>query len=92
MKSVESESKSLQRYNIIARILTDNPNAQTEDAIEWIQKLCKIMQVPSLKKLGLKKKEIPAAVEQSKKSSSMKGNPIALEDSELTEILVKAFN
>jgi len=40
----------------------------------------------------LKKEDIPAAAAQSRKSSSMKGNPIELHDDELVEILEKAFD
>ena len=84
------ESKSLERYNIIARILTNNLNSQAGEAIEWIQNLCKTLQIPSLQKLGLEKKDFPLIVAKSRKSSSMKGNPIELKDEELTEILEKA--
>ena len=84
------ESKSLDRYNVIAKILTNNQNAKAEHAIEWIQELCKVMQVPSLKILGLEKKDIPTVALKSRQASSMKGNPIELNDDELIEILEKA--
>ncbi len=90
LKARDPESKSLERYNIIAKILTNNKNAQAEQAIEWIRNLCKTMQIPSLKKLGLEQKDIPIAAAKSRKSSSMKGNPIELTDEELAEILEKA--
>ncbi|MBN2588602.1 MAG: iron-containing alcohol dehydrogenase [Sedimentisphaerales bacterium] len=86
------DSKSLERYNIVAKILTNNQNAKAEQAIEWIRNLCKTMQIPSLKKLGLEKKDIPIAAAKSRNSSSMKGNPIELKDDELVEILEKAFD
>ena len=70
--------------------MTNNLSAQAEDAVKWIQKLCKTLQIPSLKKLGLKKEDFPTAIAKSRKSSSMKGNPIELKDEELAEILEKA--
>jgi alcohol dehydrogenase class IV len=90
LKARDPESKSLERYNIVAKILTNNKNSQAEQAIEWIRNLCKTMQIPSLKKLGLECKDIPIAAAKSRKSSSMKGNPIELTDEELAEILEKA--
>ena len=85
------DSKSLSRYDIVAQILTKRADVQAEAAVEWIQQLCKSMQIPSLKKLGLTKDNFPVVIEKAKKSSSMKGNPIELEDVELEEILEKAF-
>jgi alcohol dehydrogenase class IV len=84
------DSKFLERYNVVAKILTNNQNARAEEAIEWIRNLCKTMQIPSLKKLGLENRDIPTAAAKSRKSSSMKGNPIELKDEELSEILEKA--
>ena len=91
LKARNPDSQSLERYNIVAKILTNNQNAKAEQAVEWIRNLCETMQIPSLKKLGLKKENFSAAVEKSRKSSSMKGNPIELNEEELTEILEKAF-
>ena len=85
------DSKSLERYKIIAQILTNKPDARAEDVIEWIQQLCKSLKIPSLNKLGLMKDDFPEAITKARKSSSMRGNPIGLEDTELAEILEKAF-
>lgn len=90
LQARNSESKSLERYKILAQILTNNPGTQVEEGIEWIRKLCETLQIPSLKKLGLEKKDFPMAIDKSHKSSSMKGNPIELMDEELAEILEKA--
>jgi alcohol dehydrogenase class IV len=84
-------SKSLERYNIIAQILTNKPDAEAQDAVKWIERLCKSLQIPSLEKLGLKKQDFSETAAKAQKSSSMKGNPVGLEDIELTEILEKAF-
>ncbi len=85
------DSKALERYNIIAQILTKNSRAKSMDAVKWILQLCKSMQIPSLEKLGLKEQDFPETAAKSRKSSSMKGNPIELNDDELIEILKKAF-
>ncbi|MBN1973004.1 MAG: iron-containing alcohol dehydrogenase [Sedimentisphaerales bacterium] len=92
LKARKPDSKSLERYNIIAQILTNNPNAQAADAVEWIKNLCTVLHIPSLEKLGLKKQAFAEVVSKAHKSSSMKGNPIELTDVELAEILEKAFD
>lgn len=88
----QPDSTVLKRYDIIAQILTNSARAQAADAVEWIQKLCLKLQVPSLAKLGLQKQDFPTAIAKLQNSSSMKGNPIELAEDELHEILTKAFN
>ena len=92
MQARTPDSKSLEKYNIVAKILTNDQNAKAQQAIEWIRNVCRTMQIPTLNKLGLEKKDIQAVAVQSRKSSSMKGNPIELNDDELVEILEKAFD
>lgn len=91
LQARKPESKALERYNVIAQILTKNPHAQAVEAVEWIRKLCNCLNIPSLGKLGLKKQDFPEVAAKSLKSSSMKGNPIELNADELAEILEKAF-
>ena len=85
------DSPELKKYDIIARILTDIPAATASDAIEWIDNLCRTLKVGSLRELSMTESQIPAAVEKSKNSSSMKGNPVKLTEQELTDILNNAI-
>jgi len=48
------------------------------------------LKLPSLDEFGWKESDFPTVVAKAKKSSSMKGNPIALTDDELMKILKKA--
>jgi alcohol dehydrogenase class IV len=91
LQTRKPDLKVLERYKIIAQILSNNPRARAMDVLEWTRKLCTCLHIPSLKKFGLKKQDFPGTVTKAQKSSSMKGNPIVLEDIELTEILEKAF-
>lgn len=91
LQSRAPRSPALRRYNEVAQILTGKPTAQSADGIAWIQDLCMALKVPPLAESGLKEVDFPDVVEKSKRSSSMKGNPITLTDTELTEILRKAI-
>jgi len=86
-----AHSPVLERYNELARILTQSTEARAEDGIAWIRDLCQRLQVESLAHLGLNKADFPAAVAKSRKASSMQGNPVRLTESELLEILQMAL-
>jgi len=49
--------------------------------------LCAVLKVPTLTELGLEEKDFAAVVAKAKKSSSMKGNPIELTETELVQVL-----
>ncbi len=85
------DSPALVRYQELAPLLTGNAQASTGDAVAWIQDLCNSMKIPSLKHLGLTTALIPEVAEQSRHSSSMKGNPIELGREELEVILLKGL-
>jgi alcohol dehydrogenase class IV len=86
-----ADSPMLARFNELARILTRSTKARAEDGISWVRNLCQTLQVESLAHLGLSRADFPAVVAKSQKASSMQGNPIALTEEELLEILQMAF-
>ena len=49
------------------------------------------LSIPSLSAYGMKSSDIADLVQRGKQASSMKGNPIALHDDELAEILERAL-
>jgi alcohol dehydrogenase class IV len=85
------DSPGLARYNELARMLTQNPEARAEDGIAWIKNLCQKLQIQSLAQLGLSKADFPAVAAKSQVASSMQGNPIRLTEAEILEILNKAL-
>jgi alcohol dehydrogenase class IV len=85
----EADSPALARYDEIARLLTGTAAARAVDGIAWVQGLCEAFNVPPLAEFGLKEQDFPTVVAKAQKSSSMKGNPVALTDHELMEILKK---
>lgn len=77
----------LERYTEVARMLTGNPYAAAEDGVAWVEDLVDRLELAHLGEYGVDPNEFPAVIERSKKSSSMKGNPIELLDEELVTIL-----
>ena len=86
------EHPALGRYAEIAVLLTGNPAAQAADLIAWIGQLVVDLEIPGLRSYGFSQVEASALVTAAQRSSSMKGNPIALEDDELCEIIERALD
>jgi alcohol dehydrogenase class IV len=80
-------SPALARYDQIAQLLTGNVKAKAADGLKWVQDICLKLKVPPLLEFGLNEQDYPAAIAKAKKSNSMKGNPVALTEDELMEIL-----
>jgi alcohol dehydrogenase class IV len=80
------------RYAEIARILTGETEAMPIDGAEWTAELVKALNIPPLSAYGMSQRNFPEAVEKTMKANSFKGNPIVLEERELTEILEKALS
>jgi len=84
-------SPALTRYDDIAKILTGQATAQATDGVDWVHTLSMALHVPPLSTFGLSTADFPTVVAKSQKASSMKGNPLALTDEELTAILQQAI-
>jgi alcohol dehydrogenase class IV len=91
LQSRAADSPVLNRFTELAKLLTGNSNATTMNGVEWIQSLCAKLDVPPLASYGMTRADIPAVVEKAQNASSMKGNPIELDEEELTNILVAAL-
>lgn len=85
------ESPAAARYEEAAQILTGSPLASAEEGTEWVQSLCRDLNIPSLSEFGIGESDFPEIVAKSARSSSMKGNPLPLTDDELTSILAAAL-
>ncbi len=91
LKKAADGQATLARYDDIARILTGDPVAGAGDGVDWVRRICEDLEVPSLTGLGLTTSEIPNLVEKAQKASSMKGNPVSLNETDLTRILENAL-
>jgi alcohol dehydrogenase class IV len=91
LKERARNSAPISRYDEIARIVTGKSNARAFDGIEWVQRLCAELKVPRLTHYGIAEADFPDIITKSRNSSSMKGNPIALTETELDAVLRKAL-
>jgi alcohol dehydrogenase class IV len=71
-------------------LLTGSPHATAADGVTWVQELCLELAVPSLGSYGLTESDFATLIAQAERASSMQGNPVKLEESELREILRRA--
>lgn len=85
------ESPALEKYREVARIVTGNRNATPDDGLHWIKAISTNLFVSGLEEFGIAESDFPAIIEKAKNASSMKGNPIALTDEELTGILADSL-
>ena len=84
-------SPALLRYREVAQIVTGAEEATIEDGIRWVRDLVRELGIRSLGSLGIGAADLPELVACGQRASSMKGNPIALDDAELQAVLVAAL-
>jgi alcohol dehydrogenase class IV len=65
--------------------------AQIRRAMGDLGELIRALKIPPLRGYGVMRENFPEIIEKAKKSNSMKGNPVVLEDDELREILEHAL-
>ena len=85
-----SQQETMRKFNEVAQLLTGKQGTQARDGILWLKGLVAVLKIPPLASYGIKKSDFPEIIAQAKRASSMKGNPVELNDSELTGILEKA--
>lgn len=85
------DSPLLQRFEHVARVLTGHEGASVTDGIAFVEELASELQVPGLASYGMTSADIAEVAAQAASASSMKGNPIALTDTELCSVLERAL-
>ena len=91
-RSPTSEAAAiLQRYRVVARLLTGRDAAQPEDGVLFVHELSRELQIPSLAKFGMGPEHAKEVVEKSARASSMKANPVTLSNEELTEVYLHSL-
>jgi alcohol dehydrogenase class IV len=91
LRNREPENPTLERYTVIARILTGNEGATADEGVAWVRQLCDALHVPPLATYGLSEGDFPSVVQKASAASSMKGNPIQLTNEELRAVLAQAL-
>lgn len=87
----KNQATLLARFGEAAKILTGEKSATADDAIFWTKTLILKLQIPSLSDFGLSTADFPILAEKAKNSSSMKGNPVELNNEQLFTILEKSL-
>jgi Alcohol dehydrogenase, class IV len=82
---------ALERYAVIARLLTEHDQATAEEGIEWVRALCAELKVPPLRMWGIAEADLPGVVEKAARASSMQANPLPLTSEELLAVLTAAL-
>jgi len=82
---------ALQRYDAIAKILSNKSSATVEDGVQWVRNFCNHAKIPPLSVYGLSEADFGRILETATRASSMKGNPITLSEVELRNILQKSL-
>jgi alcohol dehydrogenase class IV len=94
-KNREPNSPVLNRFVEVSEILSgrnkQNEKVDIDNCAIIVKDFLSVFEIPALGNFGLTKDMIPDLAEKSKNSSSMKGNPILLNEQEMQEIIEKAF-
>jgi alcohol dehydrogenase class IV len=85
------DEATLGRYAEIARLLTGDAAALPDAGAAWVRQLVADLGIPPLAAWGMTSAHIPAVVAKAKQASSMKGNPVRLDDETLAAILTGAL-
>ena len=81
----------LGRFREVAALLTGRAAARVEDGVVWLEQLTSELEIGPLRAYGVREADFPRIIDKAGRSSSMKGNPIALTEGELREILSAAL-
>ena len=80
-----------QRFDQVAQILLNDPSAGAAQAIRWLFDLRSRLQIPGLAAYGIQPADCPAIASAALQASSMKPNPVRLQQSQLIELLHQAL-
>jgi len=81
---------ALERYAVVARLLTGRNDATAEDGIHWVRSLCIELNIPALRAWGITEADLPGIVEEAAHASSMQANTLPLTDEELLALVAAA--
>ena len=87
ISKIDAEEKKVNRFKEIAEWITGDKAATIQDGVEWISSLAASLDIPGLSELGISSSDFDSIIDKSKRSSSMKGNPVTLSDDQMERIL-----
>jgi alcohol dehydrogenase class IV len=86
LSQCQPDSLALARYREIAAIVTGRPDADAAAVVAWVEALVRALSIPGLSRWGVTEGDVDRLVAKARAASSMRGNPIELDDGELAEI------
>ncbi|NOZ28374.1 MAG: iron-containing alcohol dehydrogenase [Chloroflexi bacterium] len=95
LRRQDPNSPVLTRYADVGQALLGR-RLSTEDAtidagITFVEELVRALKIPKLSEFGMTEEDIPDLVQQAKRASSMRYNPVSLSDETLADILRRAL-
>jgi alcohol dehydrogenase class IV len=87
----KKKEKQLLKFDELAQLLTGNNFAVAENGAVWVKNLVQKLQIPSLSDFQISTEIFPGLIEKAKNASSMKGNPVELDNQQLRKILFKSL-
>jgi alcohol dehydrogenase class IV len=91
LAAASADHPALARYREAAQQLTGRAAADIPDGERWLRELIASLPVPRLRDLSVAADEFSDVAAQAAKSSSMKGNPVALGPESLVRVLEEAW-
>ncbi|NDJ60337.1 MAG: iron-containing alcohol dehydrogenase [Chloroflexi bacterium] len=91
LRQREPQNPALARYATVARILTGRADATPEDGVAWVGELAAALKIPPLTDYGVERGHFDDIIAKTQRSSSNKGNPLALNADELAGVLEQAL-
>jgi alcohol dehydrogenase class IV len=85
----QGATETVRRYIEVAHILSGVPQAIA--GVEWVCGLCRDLKIPRLSQFGIQRTDAAPIAKKALASSSMKGNPVDLNESQLAAILARAL-
>jgi alcohol dehydrogenase class IV len=82
---------AIERYRIVAVTFTGDPNATPEAGIAAVASLCADVKIPGLRAYGIDESHATELARKALNSSSMKANPIALDEDQMRAVLLAAL-
>jgi alcohol dehydrogenase class IV len=90
LRARQPGSPVLERFEEIARLTVGHHDATAAQGIQWVRELAESLAIPRLRNWGITTSDAPDIVCKAALASSMKGNPLKLEESELRKTLEAA--
>jgi alcohol dehydrogenase class IV len=91
MRAAKQEGRSdlLARYRKIAKLVTEDDDADMDDAIRWVNSMLDKLEIPSLSHYGVCDISFATVAEDAMKTVAIKGNPLPLTRDRLIELLIQ---